>query len=129
MSLRKSFARRAHAGRGLCALLLAMGALTVAGHARALTTTPILDNDQFSIIRATLAPGEKQAKLHPPPGKGQIVTLVTPAEIEVNLDDGTPRTEKGHMEPGKVWWLSKTTLHQFANTGTKPYDLIVVTLK
>jgi predicted metal-dependent enzyme (double-stranded beta helix superfamily) len=98
--------------------------------AGAATIVQLIDNERFSVIRITFAPGEKQAALHPPPGTGQIVTLVTPAEVEVNLvEDGKPRTEKGHMEPGKVWWLAKTTLHQYANTGTQPYDIIVVTFK
>ena len=113
----------------LLAVLLTAGALISTTDAHATTSTVIVDNDKFSVRRVTFAPGEKQAQLHPPPGTGQVVTLVTPAEVEVNLDDGTARTEKGHMEPGKVWWLSKTTLHQFANTGTKPYDLVIVTFK
>ena len=116
-------------GRVLPPCILIAVALIPIHNASAATSTLLVENERFTIQRVTFGPGEKQARLHPPPGTGQIVTLVTPAEVEVNLDDGTPKTEKGHMEPGKVWWLSKTTQHQFANTGTKPYDLIVVTFK
>jgi len=111
-------------------LLVIASTLLPVPRARAATSVMLVDNERISIRRLTFAPGEKQAMLHPPPGTGQVVTLVTPAEMEVNLvEDGAPRTDKGHMEPGKVWWLAKTTLHQFANTGTQPADLIVVTFK
>ena len=123
-----SFGRRG-IGRALLPSILITVALMPIRSASAITITKLIDNERFTVNRVTFAPGEKQEKLHPPPGAGQIATLVTPAELEVNLDDGTPKTEKGHMEPGKVWWLSKTTLHQFANNGTKPYDMIVVTFK
>ena len=122
--------RRRGFGRALFLLLLIAGALVPARRASGATSVLLVDNERISIRRLTFAPGEKQAMLHPPPGTGQVVTLVTPAEVEVNLvEDGMPRTEKGHMEPGKTWWLAKTTLHQFANTGAQPYDLIVVTFK
>ena len=111
------------------ALFVAGNVLPFSG-ASALTMKMLVDNEKFTIQRATFAVGEHQAKLHPPPGFGQIVTLVTPAEMEVNLEeDGKASTEKGHMEPGKTWWLSKTTLHQYSNIGEATFDLIVVTLK
>jgi predicted metal-dependent enzyme (double-stranded beta helix superfamily) len=122
--------RRRQVGRAVWIVILIAGALVPVRRAGAATSVMLVDNDRISIRRLTFAPGEKQAMLHPPPGTGQVVTLVTPAEVEVNLvEDGMPRTEKGHMEPGKTWWLAKTTLHQFANTGAQPYDLIVVTFK
>ena len=122
--------RRRTFHRALLMLVLALAALVPARRASAATSVMLVDNERISIRRLTFAAGEKQATLHPPPGTGQVVTLVTPADMEVNLvEDGTPRTDKGHMEPGKVWWLAKTTLHQFANTGTQPCDVIVVTFK
>ena len=121
--------RRRSIGLGLLAFVV-IAAIIPVHRASAATSITLVDNERISIRRLTFAAGEKQAMLHPPPGTGQVVTLVTPAEVEVNLvEDGMARTEKGHMEPGKTWWLAKTTLHQFANTGTQPYDLIVVTFK
>src|SRR5262245_22190909 len=116
--------------RAAGAAFVAAAALLPLGSAHAITRTMLVENDKFTIGRYTFAPGERQAEIHPPPGTGQIVTLVTPADIEVTLDDGTgPKTESGRMEPGKVWWLSKTTLHKYANLGTVPFDIIVVTFK
>ncbi len=110
--------------------LLVTGTVLPFGGANALTIKMLVDNEKFTIQRATFAVGERQEKLHPPPGYGQIVTLVTPAEVEVNLEEnGKGWTEKGPMEPGKTWWLSKTTLHQYSNLGKTTFDLIVVTLK
>src|SRR5258706_551543 len=68
---------------------------------------PVMENERFSVVRVTYPPGEHQAALYPPPGTGQIVTLVTPGEFEINFEEnGKKWTEKGHMEAGKVWWLS-----------------------
>lgn len=125
-----SLRRRRTIGRALLPFILIAAALIPVRRASAATSVLLVDNERISIRRLTFAAGEKQAMLHPPSGTGQVVMLVTPAEVEVNLvDDGVPRTEKGHMAPGKVWWLAKTTLHQFANIGAQPYDLIVVTFK
>lgn len=114
--------------RVLLVFLFVLAAFTPARRADAATRIVLLENEKFSIWRLTFAAGEKQANIHPPPGKGQIVTLVTPGDVEINFEEnGQKRVDKGRMEPGKTWWLSPTTLHQFANTGSAPYDVIVVT--
>ncbi len=113
-------------------LILAI-AVTLAGAsaAHAATRTVLVDNDRLTIFKLEFAPGEVQATLHPPPGTGQIVTLITPADVKNNFNtDGVPSSENGRLEPGKTWWLSKTTLHQFGNaSATTPYSVIVTTLK
>ena len=101
----------------------------VAG-AGAAERTKIMENDRLILTRTTYPPGERQAQLHPPSGTGQIVTLITPAVIEVNFQEGDKKwTESGPFEPGKVWYLPPTLLHQFANIGEQPYTYMVVTLK
>ena len=112
------------------AVVLAAGLLVPFHGAQALTSKMLVDNEKFTIARVTFAAGERQEKLHPPPGGGQIVTLVGAAEMEVDLDDaGKASSEKGPMEAGKTWWLSKTTLHRYGNLGKEPVDVIVVTFK
>ncbi len=120
--------RIAHAALlgGLAGFLL-FSPLAGAGAAERIT---VMENDRFILTRTTYPPGERQATLHPPPGAGQLVTLITPAEIEVNFQEGDKKwTEKGLFEPGKVWYLTPTLLHQFANIGKAPYTYMVVTFK
>lgn len=90
----------------------------------------ILETERFTIQRVTYPPGERQAALHPPPGTGQIVTMITPGDVEVEFsENGKTWTEKGKVAPGKVWWLSPTTLHKYANGGDAPFTFTVVTFR
>ncbi len=117
--------RRVLAGALTGAFLL----LPIAGTSAA-ERIKVMENDRFILTRTTYPPGERQAELHPPSGTGQLLTLVTPAEIEVNFQEGDKKwTERGPFEPGKVWYLPPTLLHQFANVGKTPYTYMVVTFK
>jgi mannose-6-phosphate isomerase-like protein (cupin superfamily) len=113
-------------------LRAAIGAsvLLLSGGTFAAERVKVMENDRFILTRTTYPPGERQDKLHPPSGTGQMVTLITPAEIEVHFQEGDKTwTEKGKMEPGKVWYLPPTLLHQFANIGKQPYTYMVTTFK
>ena len=120
--------------RSLCAAfaLAAAGFIVlspIAGTSAA-ERTKVMESDCFILTRTTYLPGERQAELHPPAGSGQLLTLITAAEVEVNFQEGDKKwTERGPFEPGKVWYLPPTLLHQFANIGKTPYTYMVVTFK
>lgn len=111
--------------------LAALAAVFFAAQAQAAAErTMVVENERFTIQRVTYPAGERQAALHPPPGTGQILTMITEGMVEVEFsEDGKTWTEKGKVEPGKVYWLSPTTLHKYANAGDKPFTFMVVTFK
>ncbi len=115
--------------RIVCAAAVAAAVFTGNAFAAA-ERTMIVENERFTIQRVTYPAGERQAKLHPPPGTGQILTMITEGIVEVEFsENGKTWTEKGKVEPGKVYWLSPTTLHKYANAGDKPFTFMVVTFK
>lgn len=90
----------------------------------------VLDNDRLSIQHVTYPPGEHQAALHPPPGTGQVLVVLSPAEVEVNFQEGDKKwTESGPVPEGKVWYLPPTLQHQFTNIGKTPFVFVVTTFK
>lgn len=90
----------------------------------------VLDNERLTITHVTYPPGEHQAALHPPPGTGQVLVVLGPAEVEVSFQEGDKKwTEKGPVPEGKVWYIPPTLLHQFTNIGKTPFVFVSTTFK
>jgi len=92
--------------------------------ARPVTAKVILDNDRVAVQRLTVAAGYRDPESVVP--RDMVAVQVTPGDMEVVI--GGDRT-RGRVEAGKVWYVPKSTKHQFSNVGTTAYDTLVITLK
>src|SRR5262245_40519229 len=83
-----------------------------------------IDNERVTVSRLTFPPGareEMHLKL-----QALVVIQGTAGDVEVSLGS---ETTTGRVEPGKTWYVSKTTEHAYSNVGREPFDLLVVFLK
>ncbi len=113
----------------IAAMTASLGLAASHAHAAA-ERVKVLENERLTITHVTYPPGEHQAALHPPPGTGQVLVVLSPAEVEVNFQDGDKTwTEKGPVPEGKVWYIPPTLLHQFTNIGKTPFVFVVTTFK
>lgn len=92
-----------------------------------ITQVLVLDNEVFNVRRLTFAPGYRQT-MHGTGAKlDEIVVLLTPGQIEVQIDENKT---SGPENVGKVWWVPKPpSQHAFGNLGKQPIDLLVVQAK
>jgi quercetin dioxygenase-like cupin family protein len=128
-SSRRFIRRTALAGALLTGALFDSGALsaTAAGAAQQparISSTTQIDNERVSVRRLTFPVGARE-QMHITP-QDLVVIQATAGDVEVSLGS---ETTKGRVEPGKVWYVSKTTEHAYSNTGREPFDLLVVFLK
>jgi hypothetical protein len=84
----------------------------------------LLDNERVTVLRVTWEPGKFE--LPAKPSSDIIVIQATPGESEVTIGD---QKTTGRQEVGKVWFMSKDLERAVKNTGTQPFDWILVRLK
>ena len=85
--------------------------------------TVIFENDSVRVLRIHYAPGEKSV-MHSHPAN--VAVFLTGGLATFGLPDGT--TSKSDTKAGQVIW-SDTQRHLPANTGSKPFDVILVELR
>ncbi len=129
MSSRRSVCRAALASTLIAGALSDSGALTAnapggAQQATRISSATQIDNERVSVRRLTFPPGARE-QMHLTP-QDLVVIQATAGDVEVSL---ASETTTGRVEPGKVWYVSKTTQHAYSNTGREPFDLLVVFLK
>jgi quercetin dioxygenase-like cupin family protein len=92
--------------------------------ARPVTARIVLDNDRVMVQRLSVSAGYRDPESVVP--RDMIAVQASPGEMEVVIN-GEKTT--GRVEAGKVWYVPKSTKHQFSNIGATPYDTLVITLK
>ena len=81
------------------------------------------ENDQVRVLRITYGPGEKSV-MHEHPGN--VAVFLTDVQAQFTFPDG--KTLALAPKAGQVIW-GQAEKHLPANTGDKPFELIVVELK
>lgn len=81
------------------------------------------ENDKVRVLRVHYGPHEKSV-MHAHPDA--VAIYLTEGHGKFTMPDG--KTMTGDMKPGGVLWTPATT-HLPENTGSKPFELIVVELK
>ena len=119
----------------LCGRFAACLALVAAAHAPLaaqtaqpatprMTSRRVADTDRATILRLTLPAGYRDPITA---GTSDLIVVQGSAgNIEVVLGK---ETQSSRQEPGKVWYVPKTTPHGFSNVGSDAFDLIVIVLK
>jgi mannose-6-phosphate isomerase-like protein (cupin superfamily) len=84
----------------------------------------LVDNDRVRIMRLSVPVGFRDPVSVTP--NDQIAIQATPGEMEIVING---QKTVGHVDPGTVFYVPKSTPHQFSNAGQTAYDTIVVMLK
>jgi quercetin dioxygenase-like cupin family protein len=83
----------------------------------------VLQNDRVRVLRLHYAPGEKSV-MHSHPAN--VAVFITGGQATFGLPDGT--SSRSDTKAGQVIW-SDTQRHLPSNTGSKPFDVVLVELR
>src|SRR5689334_3303947 len=87
--------------------------------------TPLFENDEVRVGRVTLAAGESEGlHVHPYP---RVLICLEGATIEVKRPDGS--IVRTVYRAGDAKYQADTQPHEPVNTGTSPFEAVVVELK
>lgn len=118
-------------------IIMLMTAAFVAGEMRArgqapaarpgITQMVVLDNERFNVRRLTFPAGYRQEMHTVAANRDEVLIQITPGEFEARVDD---KVASGMQKPGTLWAVPRApSQHAFANTSTKPIDVLVVQAK
>jgi quercetin dioxygenase-like cupin family protein len=109
----------------VCAALLSpFSGAAQAPAAAAIAGAPLLANDRISAIKLSFPPGARES-MHSHPFDIVVIQL-TAGEVDVALNGDK---SVGHIEAGRVTYVPAQAQHAVGNSGSTPFEMVVVGLK